>query len=50
MNKSKQKIEGQTLLSINKSKDIRFVLYKMQEELDDCIKKYEQNKKRVLWA
>jgi hypothetical protein len=45
MNERKQKIEKQTLLSVEESRDIRYASYKMQEELDTYIKKYEQNKK-----
>lgn len=45
MNERKQKIEEQTLLSLEESKEIRYTAKKLQDELDEYIKKYEQTKK-----
>lgn len=45
MNERKQKIEEQALLSVEESKDIRYAAKKLQDELDEYIKKYEQTKK-----
>jgi hypothetical protein len=45
MNTRKQKIEDQTLLSVEESKDIRYAHKKLEDELDAYIKKYEQTKK-----
>lgn len=45
MNSLKHKIEKETLLSAKESKDIRYANLKIQEELDEYIKKYEDVKK-----
>lgn len=45
MNERKQKIEEQTLLSLEESKEIRYATKKLQDELNEYIKKYEQTKK-----
>ena len=45
MNSLKQKIEKQTLLSTEESQYIRFANKKLQDELDDYIKRFEQTKK-----
>ncbi|DAB34823.1 MAG TPA: hypothetical protein CFH82_03675 [Sulfurospirillum sp. UBA12182] len=45
MNERKQAIEKQTLLSVEESIEIRYTAIKLQDELDEYIKKYEQTKK-----
>ena len=45
LNERKQAIEKQTLLSVEDSIEIRYTAKKLQDELDEYIKKYEQTKK-----
>ena len=45
MNTRKQKIEEDTLLTQKESIDLRYASKKLQDELDEYIKKYEQTKK-----
>lgn len=45
MNKARQKIEDQELLSREESRDIRFLNKRLQDELDEYIKKFEQYRK-----
>lgn len=45
MNDLKQKREDERLLSIEESRDIRYAAKKLQDELDEYIKKYENTKK-----
>lgn len=45
MNETKQKRDGERLLSVEESKDVRYTAKKLQDELDEYIKKHEDTKK-----